>query len=53
MRLRIRCREPQWIFACFHLNGAQTLAYAMPVHTPGSGSNDRFTISYHMVAIAR
>ena len=32
-------REPRWIFACFHLNGAQTLAYAMPVHTPGSGSN--------------
>ena len=31
--------SPRWIFACFHLNGAQTLAYAMPVHTPGSGSN--------------
>ena len=31
--------EPRWIFACFHLNGAQTLADAMPVHTPGSGSN--------------
>lgn len=24
-----------------HLNGAQTLAQAMPVHTPGTGSNGR------------
>jgi hypothetical protein len=31
--------SPDGFFACFHLNGAQTLAYAMPVHTPGSGSN--------------
>src|SRR5262249_59017572 len=42
--LRIRRREPRWIFACFHLNGAQTLACAMPVHTPGSGS-DGVTVS--------
>jgi hypothetical protein len=41
---RIRCREPRWIFARFHLNGAQTLACAMPVHTPGSGS-DGVTVS--------
>jgi hypothetical protein len=32
-------REPRWIFARFHLIGSETLAEAMPVHTPGSGSN--------------
>ena len=31
-------REPRWIFARFHLNGAKALAEAMPVQTPGSGS---------------
>src|SRR3984957_1332760 len=29
-------REPRWIFARFHLNGAKALAEAMPVQTPGS-----------------
>ena len=37
-------REPQWIFARFHLNGAKALAEAMPVQTPGSGS-DGVTVS--------
>ena len=32
-------REPRWIFARFHLNGAKALAEAMPVQTPGSGSD--------------
>ena len=32
-------REPRWIFARFHLNGAKALAGAMPVQTPGSGSD--------------
>ena len=32
-------REPRWIFARFHLNGARALAEAMPVQTPGSGSD--------------
>src|SRR5262245_43555360 len=42
-----RCREPRWVFARFHLNGSKTLAAAMPVHTPGSGSDGvtAFTIS--------
>jgi hypothetical protein len=31
-------------FARFHLNGPKTLALAMPVHTPGSGS-DGATVS--------
>ena len=37
-------REPRWIFARFHLNGAKALAEAMPVQTPGSGS-DGVTVS--------
>ena len=32
-------REPRWIFARFHLNDAKALAEAMPVQTPGSGSD--------------
>ena len=32
-------REPRWIFARFHLNGAGALAEAMPAQTPGSGSD--------------
>ena len=39
-----RRREPRWIFARFHLNGAKALAEAMPVQTPGSGS-DGVTVS--------
>ena len=34
-----RRREPRWIFARFHLNDAKALAEAMPVQTPGSGSD--------------
>src|SRR5215471_13183399 len=34
-----RRREPRWIFARFHLNGAKALAEAMPVQTSGSGSD--------------
>jgi hypothetical protein len=41
---RRRRREPRWIFARFHLNGAKALAEAMPVQTPGSGS-DGVTVS--------
>ena len=37
-------REPRWIFARFRLNGAKALAEAMPVQTPGSGS-DGVTVS--------
>jgi len=37
-------REPRWIFARFPLNGAKALAEAMPVQTPGSGS-DGVTVS--------
>jgi hypothetical protein len=37
-------REPRWIFARFHLNGAKALAETMPVQTPGSGS-DGVTVS--------
>ena len=44
MRLEDRRREPRWIFARFHLNGAKALAEAMPVQTPGSGS-DGVTVS--------
>jgi hypothetical protein len=32
-------REPRWIFARFHLSGAKALAEAVPVQTPGSGSD--------------
>ena len=39
-----RRREPRWIFARFHLNGAKALAETMPVQTPGSGS-DGVTVS--------
>ena len=39
-----RRREPRWIFARFHLNDAKALAEAMPVQTPGSGS-DGVTVS--------
>jgi hypothetical protein len=39
-----RRREPRWIFARFHLNVAKALAEAMPVQTPGSGS-DGVTVS--------
>ena len=39
-----RRREPRWIFARFHLNGAKALAEVMPVQTPGSGS-DGVTVS--------
>src|ERR1700693_4864463 len=42
--LNDRRREPRWIFARFHLNGAKALAEAMPVQTPGSGS-DGVTVS--------
>ena len=42
--LKDRRREPRWIFARFHLNGAKALAEAMPVQTPGSGS-DGVTVS--------
>ena len=41
---RRRRREPRWIFARFHLNVAKALAEAMPVQTPGSGS-DGVTVS--------
>src|SRR5271163_2184833 len=41
---RRRRREPRWIFARFHLNVAEALAEAMPVQTPGSGS-DGVTVS--------
>jgi len=37
-------REQRWIFARFRLNGAKALAEAMPVQTPGSGS-DGVTVS--------
>jgi hypothetical protein len=37
-------REPRWIFARFHLNAAKALAEAVPVQTPGSGS-DGVTVS--------
>ena len=37
-------REPRWVFARFHLNGSQTSAEAVPVHTSGSGS-DGVTVS--------
>src|SRR6266436_3615973 len=42
--LNDRRREPRWIFARFHLNVAKALAEAMPVQTPGSGS-DGVTVS--------
>jgi hypothetical protein len=42
--LNDRRREPRWIFARFHLNDAEALAKAMPVQTPGSGS-DGVTVS--------
>jgi hypothetical protein len=32
-------RDPGWIFARFHLNAAEALAEAVPVQTPGSGSD--------------
>jgi hypothetical protein len=51
MQPEIRCCEPRWIFAGFHLNGTQTLADAMPVHTPGSGS-DGVTVSPSPEAMA-
>jgi hypothetical protein len=46
-------REPRWIFARFHLNVAKALAEAMPVQTPGSGSDGvtRFAIFRHSIAI--
>jgi hypothetical protein len=46
-------REPRWVFARFHLNGSETLAKAMPVHTSGSGSDgsDRLTISCHSLQL--
>jgi hypothetical protein len=37
-------REPRWVFARFHLKALATLADAMPVHRPGSGS-DGVTVS--------
>ena len=37
-------REPRWVFARFHLNGPETSAEAVPVHTSGSGS-DGVTVS--------
>jgi hypothetical protein len=53
MRLDILRREPRWVFARFHLNGAETLAEAMPIQTSGSGSDgsDRFTISCHVLQL--
>ena len=46
-------REPRWIFARFHLNDAKALAEAMPVQTPGSGSDggDPFRHRRHSIAI--
>jgi hypothetical protein len=48
-------REPRWIFARFHLNGAKALAEAMSVQTPGSGSDGVtvFAIFCQSIAIAR
>ncbi len=42
--LNLSCREPRWVFARFHLNAPKTSAKAVPVHTPGSGS-DGVTVS--------
>jgi hypothetical protein len=44
MRLDVLRREPRWVFARFHLSGSKTSAEALPVHTPGSGS-DGVTVS--------
>jgi hypothetical protein len=48
-----RCREPRWIFARFHLNGAKALAEAMPVHTQVLEATEvtRFAIVCHSIAI--
>jgi len=37
-----RRRDPRWIFARFHLNGAKALAKTMPVQTPGSETERPF-----------
>ena len=51
---RVWHREPRWIFACFHLNGANIgRCHAGPYTRFGKQRSDRFTISYHVVAIAR
>jgi hypothetical protein len=41
------------VFARFHLNGPETSAQAVPVHTSGSGSDggDRFAISCHLLQL--
>jgi hypothetical protein len=44
-------REPRWIFARFRLNAPKALALAMPVHTPGSGS-DGVTVSPSLPIVA-
>ena len=46
-------RERRWIFARFHLNDAKALAEAMPVQTPGSGSDggDPFRHLRYSIAI--
>ena len=45
MRLdNVFAASPDGFFARFHLIGPETLAEAMPVHTPGSGS-DGMTVS--------
>jgi hypothetical protein len=46
-----RRREPRWIFARFPLNGPKTLAFAMPVHIPGSGS-DGWTVRHLLLFVA-
>ena len=46
-------REPQWIFARFHLNDAEALAEAMPVQTVQEATEvTRFAIVRHSIAIA-